>query len=890
MLTFSNAQAQVDPFAVLFGDTPANVIHGDNSGSAHEDNIRLLALKLRDQPLIDVVSSYEVKDDICVDVIPVFEALNFPISIADGVMSGWIHDAAQTIDINLSTRDGVISGKSVSFSPNDIQQTDTDWCFALKTLTRLTHIDFTYQASTLSITATPREILPIEAKLERARLRASYLMETETLRPNYAKIDTPYQWLSMPTADIIFDASTAQSGRPKYNLSFDMAGDFMKMTAHARTVTNNASGMSQTRFTLSRTSEHDDQLGLLKARQFSIGDISAPSLPLIEKSENGFGAIISNAPLHTPNLFDTTDIRGALPMGWEAELYQNERLVDFSDEPDSNGDYVFSDIPLTLGYNRVVVKLYGPYGEVKERVISQFVGGEQCPEDELRYIVGIITPRGLGETNDNSSSAQNSVLSPALDTQSPYLLASAEYGLTKFLSARLDATHHYKTANGKAAFSILGSSDTLYGGVRVATDGGGLPAIESFAQKRFGARTSLSAKWVNYGDLVSDYSGQGANRLQSAGLLRLDSQLGAIFKNMPIQARLDWQKRDNGDAALSAQAIMSSQYKGARWSHALKYSHASSEGRLNNSQFEGDFIASKTVQNMRLRAGLNYTLDGAPKINNMSLSAQRSLKSDMLFQASMVYDMQANAAGFESVISKPFDKVNTSFRAGLSQNGDWHAGVNLTFAIYSPKDTLGYRLAPPGLSRTGAIRLQAFEDIDVNGRYTQGDIPTENVKYIVANSLRSETSAANGTTFMTGLEPYMSTDIELQVSSLDDPFLRPARLGRAVNVRPGQVIDVPFSLLTTGDIDGVVSLSKDGHDTPLAGVRIEAVDNEGVVLATSQSEYDGYFYIDEVPATQLSIRISQDDLEMVGGQSEIQTLTLTTSEPSQSGVNLIITH
>lgn len=889
LLTFFDVSAQeVDPFAAIFGDAP-RARQSENNNEAHKDNIQVVSMQLRDHDLIDVITGYAISDDLCIEATAVFEALKLPLNISGDRLSGWIGEKNKTVDINLTNGKGTIFDRAIA-RPRQIKHTPQGWCLSLSLLTDLTEIDFTYEQTTLMVTASPRKTLPIEAKLERARLREEMQFDQDSLNSNYAVIETPYKWLSFPAADVNIDISAGAKSPLNKKFSIELAGDFLKTTARFRSVDNSGSGQTL-RATLSRVSEHADQLGPLRARQFSIGDISTPALPLSTKSKTGRGAIISNVSIHRPTLFDTTEIIGALPQGWEAELYEGQRLLGFTDTADTNGNYVFSDVPLQLGYNRLIVKLFGPYGEVKERSISQFVGGAQCPDNELRYLFGIIDPH---ETRSEATAYGRTLSAVGLeavkgqDESAPYSIASVEYGLSQNFSARLDASHYFQSGDYNAALSVLGSFNSMHGGVRIASDETGARAYEAFVQARLSQKSSLSAHWSEFGQLSSEYSGEGPSRLMQEGRIRFNTNITARRYVLPVQANLTWTARENGEANLSAQTVTASNYKGVNWSHTLSYYNTQSPNSKARHQMDGSLIASKNLKGFRMRTGLNYGFTKGFEINSLSASIQRSFKNQGVFQASTVYDMKSKAVGLDGSFSKSFRQFTVSTSAGINQSGNWKAGINIAFSLYKPKASNFYSMAKPGLSRSGALRLLSFEDLDGDGRQSAGDIETKGSKYVISNSLRSETADDRGVSIISGIEPYKSTNIELQISSLEDPFLRPVQAGRAVTLRPGQVVDVHVPLVTTGDIDGFIKLEKGDNSIALAGVRVEIVGQDGRVIQTSLSEYDGYFYVADIPAVTVYARIAQEDLDMIEGQREPIMLDLTRENPTASNVALTI--
>ena len=96
------------------------------------------------------------------------------------------------------------------------------------------------------------------------------------------------------------------------------------------------------------------------------GDVEGFDSSLTGSSSAGRGAVLTNRPLTARTAFDRTRIEGDLPTGWEAELYRNGELLGFA-KSDSSQRYVFDDVQLLYGDNRIRVVLYGPQGQIRER-------------------------------------------------------------------------------------------------------------------------------------------------------------------------------------------------------------------------------------------------------------------------------------------------------------------------------------------------------------------------------------------------------------------------------------------------------------------------------------------------------------------------------------------
>ena len=80
--------------------------------------------------------------------------------------------------------------------------------------------------------------------------------------------------------------------------------------------------------------------------------------------------------------------------------------------------------------------------------------------------------------------------------------------------------------------------------------------------------------------------------------------------------------------------------------------------------------------------------------------------------------------------------------------------------MFRDKDRGKIGLAAPGLSRSGTIRQHVFHDLNANGRFDVGEPGIKGAQFIVGNSLRSETTDANGFVVLSGLPAGSDIDVE----------------------------------------------------------------------------------------------------------------------------------
>lgn len=877
----SHAHAQ-DAFDLLFGAEPEPV-DASQEVATGQDDLLLVGLRLRGLKLANAIPAYETLDDICLPFAILAELLEIDAEISESHISGWYVVPNRRFEIDIKNNKVDLSSGILSVSDADLTMSEDGVCASLSFLSKLLPIDFTHQSSTLSVRAEPRETLPLEARLEREAIREAALSGRGDAEAVYPLVDNPYRWISAPVVDVGFDLKAARGVDLQPTFSLDASGDILKMTGRVRASGRAVTLTENLHMSLERRSPEKDLLGPLRARSIRMGDISSAGTPMLAGGQTGRGISVSNRPLYAPDYFDMTTIRGPLMTGWEAELYRGEQLINFTDTPTSSGEYLFENVALMPGYNRLVVRLYGPFGEIEERVIKQFVGADLIPENEFEYYLALVDggTSVLGETNRAS----------ALDTDKKSersgLSVRVDYGLSQTVTLRSDALIASDDNPSGVAIAAAAGSGQTYGIARIAADSDGHWGGELAVQRRISDITSGSLKLRHFGALSSDIAGAGPSRISKSIEARFDTQWQIRGQSVPVQINAALQQTVEGRTQSLVNLRTSGQNFGTRWSHTLNWRNSSDTRADNESGFNGSLLLSRRAGEFRFKGGLDYDLSEGFTPRNAFVSAQTRLTDRTLVQGGLTYDMSSGVSRADAIWSQDFDRFTLSGNISTSSDQNWSAGFKLGFSLYKPKNT-GYRITAPGMGRSGALRLQAFDDVNDNGYRDTSEAGMGGTKYIVGNVLRSEFANSTGITTLGNVELYRNVNVELQQSSLEDPFMRPVSRGFSVRLRPGQVLSVPVPVTVSADVDGMLYVRNGEETVPVSGVIIQAVDEKGRVLAESKTEYDGYYYLDGLPAKPVQIRIEPENLMSVKGRSNSETIILTRESPSSSGVNLYI--
>ncbi|MEO0548529.1 MAG: hypothetical protein AAFZ91_01315 [Pseudomonadota bacterium] len=879
--------ADNDPFAVLFGDGD-----GPLSASATEqagrDDLSIITLRLDGFKLIDALPGFETEAGLCLPVQPVIDALEFPIQLDGGAASGWFVSPERKVQIDFETGETHVAGRQLDRSLITYENTDEGWCAPLPTLIEIFDFDMAYRSRELTVEITPREILPIEARLEREAARRELDRENSPLGPSYDPVDNPYRWISLPVADIAVTSGLSSTGKIDTSLSIDAAGDLLKMTGRLRTVSSESRMIDGVRLSLERQDLAVDRISPIKARRYAIGDISTPALPLLSRGQTGAGAVFSNRADLNADIFDTTEIRGVLPEGWEAELYAEDRLIAFVTDPDPNGEYVFDTVALRPGYNRLQVRLFGPYGETDTRDIRYFVGSDLTPENETAFSIGFVNGNQslLGDRVERGSSD----LTLQETEAQPQAFATVSHGISDRATLRLDALLSGASESDEpsgATASVFGTVFDTYGAVRISSTEGDTPAVRVSAQRQIGAVSGLSAGYTDFGDTENTVSGLEGSRVERSATARLTSQLQLAGRVVPTQAEVSWQDLTGDISRFDAKLRASGAIGRYRWTNSLR--HRSETGPEQSvSQTDGEWLATRDVNGVRMRAAIGYSLEDTLEPTSLSVGAQRVFENRSTAQVSLSHDLREQTSVANAAWSRRFRNVILTGNASLRENGDWSCGVGLSLSLFRDQTTGHIAVSQPGLSRSGAVRQTVFHDLNGNGLREAEEPAIEGVQFIVGNSLRPEATGKNGQVMFDGVPAGLPINVELRLSSLNDPFLKPLRVGRSVTVRAGQVVDILTPVQSTGDIEGVLLLQNGEVQAPISGVEIEFRDKNGHLMATTRTEFDGYFYADGLAMGEITVKIADKALTKTGMMAAPLVLSISPQSPSVFGAQLLI--
>ena len=837
-----------------------------------DEDLLLLEVRLNDTILVDAMPAFISGSSILLPLRDLTDTLEFPIAVdpLSGTANGWFLAPNRLFSLNVAQGELILEGKVQRYDTRLIEVHEDDMYADIRLLARWFPIDLTFDLSNLIVNVTSREPLPIEQKIARDDYRQRLLTRRPGDITNYEEIETPYQLFSMHTADVDTsttydrDANGDTSISNRHNIT--ATGDIGYANAELFIGGDNREKVDDARLRLSRTDPNGrafsdiPMLEDLNVTEAAVGDVYSPQLSLISRTELGRGFEISNMSTEAPDEFDRITLNGDLPLGWEAELYRNEVLLDFQTARD-DGRYVFEDIPLVFGVNVLRIVLYGPQGQIEEDIRQFNVGPGQTKTGELEM-------RLTANQQDRPLLLNDEDADEDLEGDGR-VFAEAQYGVSKNLTVggnlvqlpTSDGTQRYAT--GSANFS-LGSWFGRYDAIKQVDQG--------WAQ-RVSLQTNvmglnLLGEHSIFNDFFSEQVTNSTDPLASSSRVRVDGSVPAdvveFLPRLPFSLELDHGIRESGDTDTTIKNRLSAAVGPASLTNSLNYtldrSDENSETTLNGSTLVGGRIGA-----FQVRGSVGYDVIPTKEVDNLGLSGDWRVNETWRGSAGVQRDFGDTVeTSYTAGVNAKLDAAYVGFDLDYSDTDQFTSKMTLSFGVGYDEEQGEAFIRSGSIARSGALAAFIYLDSNDNGVFDEGEEPIEGARLTIDRGRHTETSDENGKLFVTGLPAHKRTGITLDQASLVDPFWISTKEGYAMTPRPGSVASISIPVVSTGEIDGTVFRAWSDGTSEAAGVIIQLVDKDDEVVRELKTAYDGFYLFDFVRPGKYTLRVAPEQLNLLG--------------------------
>ncbi len=825
---------------------------------ADPDDQFLLDVNIRQLRLGDGVRAYNTPDGTCVVLGDFVAALGVPVKIDLGakIASGWAFTESHRIAVDYGAMTAAYGKVSETIAPGTIRETPEGWCVQTSALSRWFGIGVKPVTSGAVLLLQSEAKLPVELTVERQK-RAAHLRPARFDLSSLPQVRVPYRMWRAPALDFVVSAGVtyrAKDGvRVDRQTSVYAAGEIAHLSYDAQLSTNHKGLPSNIRLRAFRSDPDGGLLGPLKATHVGFGDVEGFDSRLTGSVASGRGAIVTNRPLAARAAFDRTRFEGDLPSGWEAEIYRNGELLNFA-KTSSAQRYVFDDVQLLYGENRIRIVLYGPQGQVREREETIDVGQDNVPAGKTWYWAGFNQPeRDIFALHKPPDARQQPKAQATV---------SLEHGIDNRLSvgviarAMLVDDQRLTFVEGSVRRSI-GPALVEVAAARESTGG---TAVRAQMLGRFGG-VNVSAEAI----IANDFHLRGGrSKSIREGRIALDAPIRLGRRIFPAHVEAHVSDRRDGTRQLDAAARLAANFNRFNLAADLRYRRQYiASGPAPPAELNLGLIGTGHVGDVRLRAGTSFDIAPSARFRSAELSAYWSASDKADWEGSLAYEAAGHRARARLTHVRRLESMAVALTGEAASDGSVAFGVNLSFSL-DPRRGLNFSRRP--LAQAGVVRARVYRDLNDNGVHDAAE-PFEKGALITTGTILADHGTdVHGQVMVGGLTAYTPVAVGLDITSLDDPMLVPKKALQVVVPRPGVPSEVDIGLVGGGDVEGaLVKIGGLGFE----GVDLELVDASGKVVATARSDFDGFFLFQRVPYGAYRLRVADSSASAIKVNAEL---------------------
>ncbi|MBU3003037.1 MSCRAMM family protein [Paraglaciecola arctica] len=815
----------------------------------------LLSIYIDNLYLADVFA-YKSEQGAKISAQSIFVILDFPINIdiEEKKLDGWFIQENNYFEFYFNTDSApsaTVNGKSEIVEEEDFFIEDNDVYIEGRLLSKWFGLNLSYKFNDLRAILKPSQTLPIQARLAR---ESKNINSTDKPKSTLPWKRNAYQMFSSPLVDVQMQQSASKDDNSNYtNFSALGSHDVAFLNTQYYVAGRSEGGLSDARVKFSRELK-SGLFGFLPAANIQFGDINSISI------DSNFSSGLNRGVSFTKALTEVKDnqqinINGDIQPSWDVELYQNNILIDKQTSVQT-GRYEFNDIDLLFGYNNFEIISYGPQGQVEREFREVFIDSNALQTSEQDYGFSVTQQgKSLLGVNDELTSNNEGVLFSGVFSQ----------GITDWLTISLGQSSLFSDTGEDEFNYSIGTDVNLYNNVLVNAD----MSInqDNLLRGYLTGRTQWMRQSLFYSFRTQEFLISGIDTstqkvTDTQHLFRMGGQFLQMQKyRLNYDNQLLFRSGINDDKNTRFTNNLSLSAGRFSVQHTLDWQK--NESALDSSEYLNGYMQTqRQLGRVFSRLSVGYSIHPENKIENvkteLSWTMFEKLQSDFKF----IYIPESDKYRADLGLSWQHENFNLNGYFSFDDEDEWTVGLFLRFGIgYDIENNRAF-MSSTSLANSGAMSVRVFEDENNDGIFNEGENVIEGAKAKAIQAQRQAFSGDDGIALIKNLPANVKTDITLDRDTLGDPFFIPSTKGVSITPRKGFLDNVDYPVVTSGEIDGTIySVDTRGNENNLAYVAINLLNENGDVVETTQSEYDGYYlFVDLVPG-QYFVSVADDYLK-----------------------------
>lgn len=710
---------------------------------------------------------------------------------------------------------------------------------------------FSFEESKLWLNVTTTQAWPFQLSQQRKKAKTNRVGAIPDA--SMAHYDTGYGLTSPQAIDLVtsFRGSRIQSDNSLYSANYNLLGrqDLLGVSTRFYVAGSDMDILNAGTIDLSRhwAGENKGPLGITSLQ---FGDIQAVRTSVSSLSASR-GISVSNAPLDRKTNQELSNISGLVQAGWDVELYQNKVLVQQLFDVQS-GRYEFLDLPLFTGLNEFKVVKYGPQGQIEEEVF------ERLFDSSLGNNVNSIYQLSLTQNNTDALNIRdyNNEIDDSFVLSGRYSFnfgrdGSVDFAHKNALGSSLENDIYFASINSK-----LGNKTILRSAYTYTND--------TSHELALNANSNLWNQSINLGINISKTELENlANDYASGFQINASGKLySTTNQSLYHQSDFSYSNSFNEQTSISATNRLAYRMKGIGINHS--YTYSKTEDAFGNSErFDiGVLNSSFNIANVSTRFGASYSYIDEFSWENAFVNANWYMFNALSLRAEYSRNLRTDLNNYG--LSLDWKDKLYGLNARIDHSDEFDTSITLSARIsFSEAPTeFGYIQSKRSLAEYGTVLVRVFHDLNNNQIYDADDIAIKGAKVSAIQSRRHEKTDVIGIAQLDGMSAFRKTDLELDLSTADTPFLVQSTHSTSITPRPGLVTLINYPLVEGGEFEGEISyVDQYQRIRPLAKVPLIISDKRGNVVDKLNASFDGYYYYNGLVPHQYYLGVDKDYLE-----------------------------
>ena len=794
------------------------------SATAQEENCDEVLVLLQ----VKYIGSREISSVICgsdvylsiPEVLDFIKIRNTPNSNFT-VINGFFINQNNTFKIDQNTNTIFYKEEVFTLKPSDFIRTSTNLFLKASYFNQIFGLENSFSFRSLSVEMTSKLELPAikEARLQAMRdnlnkIKQEFIADTTIVREKPLFHFGTANW----AVNTIQQSEGGHSERILLNLGGIVAGGELTTSLN---YTSNQPIAAKNQFYRWRYVNNDNKY----IKQLTLGKISVPSkatilFPFV-------GAQITNASTRIRKSFGTYILSDHTQANWTVELYINNVLIDYL-QADANGFFSFN-VPLMYGRTEVTLRYYGPWGE-EQFFSNQFVVPALfLPKKEIEYTIssGIIED-GRGSIFTN---------------------AKVNYGLSNYITLG-GGLEYISSLESNKSIPFLNSSFRL--------------SSQLFLTASYYSKVlyDLNLNYTTPKNLRFDFDYSKYDKNQEAVRFNY-SEMRKASISMPIRSsffsgtsRFNIQhNRFNTSKFTTSEFLLSGSSHGFNFNFTTNAFFIKNQKPLVFSTISTSFqLPKRFVLVPQLRYGYDASI-----MTTLQTQLRKPIFKKGFIQASFDYNFKNKNSSFQIGFTHNFDKINTGFLSIFNNNSASFSQYAIGSLMFEPQADFVSFNNRISVGRA-SVKFVPFLDSNGNGKKEVKEPLVTGVKIVLMGGDRHIVNA-DGTTIITGLEPYSNNYVELNTSKINSIAWRIKNKTLNCTLNPNELKIIEIPVIVVGEVSGMVYQKVNDQLLGIGGLKVVIYDLKDILITDILSEPDGYFSFLGLKSGKYSAKIDSHQLE-----------------------------